>query len=137
MAENNYKPGDGLKTVLLAGIGAMATTAEKSQEILNKLVEKGEITVEQGKALNKELKHKAEEAKADAKAKAEAKKSSEDGGADSSEKEDNIVDTVASEVKEGAADALDTAEELAKKISALNAEELEKLKALLKDDENK
>ncbi len=53
MAE--YKLGDGIKKVLLAGIGAVAVTAEKSQEVLDDLVKKGEITVEQGKELNKEL----------------------------------------------------------------------------------
>ena len=59
--------GGTLKKLLLAGIGAVAITAEKSQEILDDLVvgalqegdlvKKGEITVEQGKELNKELKH--------------------------------------------------------------------------------
>jgi polyhydroxyalkanoate synthesis regulator phasin len=46
-----------LKKVLLAGIGALATTVEKSKDIVDELVKKGEITVEQGKALNEELKH--------------------------------------------------------------------------------
>ncbi len=49
--------GDGLKKVLLAGIGAVAVTAEKSKEILDEMVKRGELTVEQGKVLNKELKH--------------------------------------------------------------------------------
>lgn len=49
--------GDGLKKVLLAGIGAVAVTAEKSKEILDEMVRRGELTVEQGKVLNKELKH--------------------------------------------------------------------------------
>ena len=59
MADNNVKFGltDGVKKLLLAGIGAVAVTAEKSQEVLDDLVERGEITVEQGKALNQELKH--------------------------------------------------------------------------------
>lgn len=48
---------DGVKKLLLAGIGAAATSAEKSQEILDELVKKGELTVEQGKALNEELRH--------------------------------------------------------------------------------
>lgn len=51
------KFGDSVKKLLLAGIGAAATTAEKSKEILDDLVEKGELTVEQGKVLNEELKH--------------------------------------------------------------------------------
>ncbi|SDB62514.1 MULTISPECIES: phasin family protein [unclassified Butyrivibrio] len=47
---------DGLKKLLLAGVGAVALTTEKAGELLNEMVEKGEITVEQGKALNQELK---------------------------------------------------------------------------------
>ena len=52
-----------LKKVLLAGIGALATTVEKSKDIVDELVKKGEITVEQGKALNEELKHDIQEQK--------------------------------------------------------------------------
>ena len=48
---------DGIKKLLLAGVGAVATTADKSKEILDELVEKGELTVEQGRTLNQELKH--------------------------------------------------------------------------------
>ncbi|MDI3535956.1 MAG: hypothetical protein PWP16_436 [Eubacteriaceae bacterium] len=53
--------GEDLKKVFLAGVGAVATTAEKSQELINELVEKGELTVEQGKVLNEELKHNIKE----------------------------------------------------------------------------
>lgn len=55
--------GDGLRKVFLAGVGSLATTVEKSQEIVDDLVKKGELTVEQGKALNTELKRKAAEVK--------------------------------------------------------------------------
>ena len=48
--------GDGLHKVLLAGIGALATGVEKGQEVVDSLVKKGELTVEQGKILNTELK---------------------------------------------------------------------------------
>ncbi len=51
------KISDSMKKIILAGIGAAATTAEKSKEILDELVQKGELTVEQGKVLNEELKH--------------------------------------------------------------------------------
>ena len=51
----DYKFGDGIKTIILAGIGAVAYSAEKGQEIIGDLVKKGEITVEQGKDLNKDL----------------------------------------------------------------------------------
>lgn len=50
--------GDSMKKIMLAGIGAVAVTAEKSKELVNELVVKGELTVEQGKVLNEELKHK-------------------------------------------------------------------------------
>ena len=43
--------GDGLRKVLLAGIGALATGYEKSSELVDELVKKGEITVEQGLSL--------------------------------------------------------------------------------------
>jgi polyhydroxyalkanoate synthesis regulator phasin len=47
---------DEMKKVFLAGIGALATTAEKTKEVIETLIEKGEITVEQGKIINEELK---------------------------------------------------------------------------------
>ena len=53
--------GDGLKKLLLAGVGTVAVTAEKSKEILDELVKKGELTVEQGKVLNQELKNNIKE----------------------------------------------------------------------------
>ncbi|RSX55172.1 cytosolic protein [Bifidobacterium dolichotidis] len=62
MAENNNLVdglGEGLRKVFLAGVGALATTAEKGSEIINDLVKKGELTVSQGKELNEELSHKA------------------------------------------------------------------------------
>ena len=52
---NNFN--EDLKKVLLAGIGAVAVTAEKSKDVIEQLVRKGELTVEQGKVLNEELKH--------------------------------------------------------------------------------
>ena len=49
--------GENIKKLLLAGVGAVAVRAEKSKELLDEMVEKGELTVEQGKVLNEELKH--------------------------------------------------------------------------------
>ena len=49
--------GENIKKLLLAGVGAVAVTAEKSKELLDEMVEKGELTVEQGKVLNEGLKH--------------------------------------------------------------------------------
>ncbi|MCD7807899.1 MAG: aspartyl beta-hydroxylase [Erysipelotrichaceae bacterium] len=45
-----------LKKILLAGVGAVAISAEKSKEVVDTLVKKGELTVEQGKVINEELK---------------------------------------------------------------------------------
>jgi polyhydroxyalkanoate synthesis regulator phasin len=53
---------EGIKTIFLAGVGAVATSAEKGQEIVDDLVKKGELTVAQGKALNEELSRKVKEA---------------------------------------------------------------------------
>ena len=69
MADFNF--GDGLRKVFLAGVGALATTVEKSQEIVDDLVKKGE-------ALNAELKHKIEEAKEAPEAKDAAPTETED-----------------------------------------------------------
>ncbi|BDR55361.1 hypothetical protein KIMH_14720 [Bombiscardovia apis] len=56
---SDFDLGDGLRKVMLAGIGALATGVEKGQEIVDQLVDKGELTVNQGKELNTELKRKA------------------------------------------------------------------------------
>ena len=58
---NNNMFSDGLKKILLVGIGAMATTTEKGMEIVDELVKKGEVTIEQGKVLNEELKRSIKE----------------------------------------------------------------------------
>ena len=54
--------GDGFKNIFLAGIGAMAYTGEKGKEIIDQLVAKGELTLDQGRELNEELQRKAGEA---------------------------------------------------------------------------
>ena len=101
--------GDGIKKLLLIGIGAAAMTAEKSQQIVDELVKKGELTVEQGKELNQELKRN-------------VKKS---------------IDEAAVAAKEKEAEAEKKVEGLEKQIEGLSAEELEKLKeAIRKAEEN-
>ena len=52
---------EGIRKLVLASVGAVAMGAEKSQEVVEDLVKKGELTVEQGKTLNKELTRKAKE----------------------------------------------------------------------------
>ena len=64
--------GEGIRKLILAGVGAVAVTKEKSEAVVRELIKKGELTVEQGKALNAELKHKVEEAKETSEAKNEA-----------------------------------------------------------------
>ncbi|PKV04993.1 cytosolic protein [Bifidobacterium pseudolongum subsp. globosum] len=63
--------GEGLRKIFLAGVGALAATAEKGQELVNNLVARGELTVEQGKKLNSELAHKANEKSASLKEQAQ------------------------------------------------------------------
>ena len=86
--------GEGLKKILLVGIGTAAVTAEKSKEILD------ELTVEQGKVLNQELKHNIK----------------------------STVKTAADSVKESAARKNDQ-EELKATISKLTPEQLAAVKA--------
>lgn len=49
--------GSTLRQIVLAGIGAIVIGVEKSEELIDKLVKKGELTSKKGKALNEELKH--------------------------------------------------------------------------------
>lgn len=57
-----------LKKVFLAGVGAVALTAEKAEALVGELVKKGQITVEQGKVLNEELARKIKTAVKDVRA---------------------------------------------------------------------
>lgn len=52
---------DELKKVLLAGIGLTSMTLEKADAFVKELVEKGRLTVEEGKELQSELKRKGED----------------------------------------------------------------------------
>ncbi len=52
---------DGLRKIFLAGVGAVAVTGEKGKEIVDDLVKKGELTVEEGKTLNEDIASKFEE----------------------------------------------------------------------------
>lgn len=99
--------GEGLKKIILMGIGAAAVTAEKSQQVVEELVKKGEITVEQGKELNQELKRN-------------VKKSFEDAVKAGEEVE-----------AEAAAETAAKVDEMEKKISDMTVEELENLKAMI------
>jgi len=54
-----------LKNLLLAGIGSIAYTYEKAEDIVNELVKKGEIAVNDGKELSEELKRKVDKYKSE------------------------------------------------------------------------
>lgn len=65
-----------LKKVLLAGIGLTAMTVEKADSFVKELVEKGRLTVEEGKELEQELKRQSKEEAQEFLNKLDAKKSS-------------------------------------------------------------
>jgi polyhydroxyalkanoate synthesis regulator phasin len=50
-----------LKKIFLAGLGAAAFSAEKSKQVVDELVKRGELTLEQGKILNEELRRNIKE----------------------------------------------------------------------------
>lgn len=54
---------DELKKIVLFGVGAVASTYEKAADIIDELVEKGKITVEEGRELGEELKRTFKEKK--------------------------------------------------------------------------
>ena len=47
---------DEIKKVLLFGVGAVASTYEKATEVVDDLVKRGRITIDEGKELGEELK---------------------------------------------------------------------------------
>ena len=62
MAENNKftdNIAEGVRKAFLAGVGAVALGAEATTKLVDDLVKKGELTVDQGKDLNRELTQKA------------------------------------------------------------------------------
>lgn len=63
---------DELKKIFLAGIGFTSTSVEKAEKLINEMVEKGRVTVQEGKELQAELTRKATEAVPATKAEMEA-----------------------------------------------------------------
>ena len=51
---------DELKKVLLAGIGLTAMTYDKAEKIVKELMDKGRLTLDEGKELQSELKRKSQ-----------------------------------------------------------------------------
>lgn len=54
-----------IQDIFLAGVGAAATVGEKASSLADDLVKKGELTVQQGKAVNEELSKRAHSAVAE------------------------------------------------------------------------
>ena len=52
---------DELKKVLLAGIGLTAMTYDKAEKIVKELMDKGGLTLDEGKELQSELKRRSQE----------------------------------------------------------------------------
>lgn len=50
-----------LRKIFLAGLGAAVITAEKGKQAIDELVKRGEITLEQGKVMNEELRRNVKE----------------------------------------------------------------------------
>lgn len=50
---------DTFRNIFLAGVGALAIGAERTQEVIDQLVAKGQITVDQGKEMAEEVKRQA------------------------------------------------------------------------------
>ena len=55
-----------VRKIFLAGVGTAAVTCEKASEVIDKLIEKGKISVEEGKELSEELKRDFDEKNVDA-----------------------------------------------------------------------
>ena len=104
-----------IRTIFLTGVGAVATGAEKSKALIDSLVEKGELTVEQGKILNQELKHKidatAESVKTKAKEAVSKKGESAPEGTDFSEMLNKLTPEQLAALKEQLAAKEETKEE--------------------------
>ena len=117
---------DGFKKLTLAAIGAGAITYEKTSEILGRLVEKGEITVDQGKVINSELKHNVKESVKNQKDIVEesARKAREEAKTRRAMKDkdpDNTVDQAAAEAVDDAARA---AKDVIDLVSRLSVEQI-------------
>lgn len=63
-----------IKNILLAGIGSAAYTYEKATKLVDEFVQKGKLTVEEGKELSEELKRTIKDKTVDIKDKAESYK---------------------------------------------------------------
>lgn len=126
---------DGFKKLALAAVGAGAITYEKTSQIVDQLVKKGEITVDQGRAMNQELKHNVKEAAEkqkqdfrDAAARARESAESKQAARESKEDESRTVDSTATEVIDDAAKA---AKDIIDVMSKLSADQIAAVKKVI------
>ncbi|MBQ6376576.1 MAG: hypothetical protein IJJ52_03000 [Lachnospiraceae bacterium] len=151
---------DGIKKALLAGVGVAAITAEKSKVIIDELVKKGEVTVEEGKKMKEELRQKKEAEEAAAREAAEAEKiniefpeeeaadeevravtdealadeeAAEEEAADEETADEEAAESVGEKVKKAAGDVAGNAKDFAKMLKDLTREEAANLKNALED----
>lgn len=117
---------DGFKKLTLAAIGAGAMTYEKTSEILGHLVEKGEITVDQGKVINSELRHNVKESVKHQKDIVEdaVKKAKEETEAKRAMKDMTSDKTVDQAAAEAVNDAAKAAKDVIDLISKLSVEQI-------------
>lgn len=126
---------DGFKKLALAAVGAGAITYEKTSQLVDQLVKKGEITVDQGKAMNQELRHNVKEAAEkqkqefrDAAARARESAASKQAAEESKEDESRTVDSTATEVID---DAAKTAKDIIDVVSKLSADQIAAVKKVI------
>lgn len=147
---------EGIRKLILAGIGAGAATYEKASQVVDDLVKKGEVTVEQGKSLNQELRHnmkgtydrtKDAVKKSMGESRENAAKSAEksSGSADEQPEDDKTVDSTAKDVtgeKEAAdkvqkdldemsSDLADKTKEIIHLLAGLSQDEVDKVKGVI------
>ena len=117
---------DGFKKLTLAAIGAGAITYEKTSEILGHLVEKGEITVDQGKIINSELKHNVKESVTNQKkiVKEAAQKVKEEAEEKHAMKDENTTKTIDQAAVEAVDEAAKAAKDVIDFVSKLSVEQI-------------
>ena len=105
------------KNIFLAGVGATAYSFEKAQELVDELVKKGELTVQQGKVVNEGLKHNM----------SEKLRTAADNIENAGKKNSETADEAADNLSEKADDLLDRVDEMTAEQRAALKEKLEQL----------
>ena len=115
---------DGFKKLTLAAIGAGAITYEKTSEILGHLVEKGEITVDQGKIINSELKHNVKESVTNQKEIVKEAAQKEEAEEKHAMRDENTAKTIDQAAVEAVDEAAKAAKDVIDFVSKLSVEQI-------------